>query len=63
MPTIELRPPSCPRCSAPMEEVGREPHPKYPNLVNVRFCCTDCGHEMEAALAPLEGPKKRQPGG
>jgi hypothetical protein len=36
-----------------MKEIGRAPHPVYTNLVNVTFSCETCGHEMEAAIAPL----------
>jgi C4-type Zn-finger protein len=44
---------ACPRCSGLMKEIGRAPHPVYTNLVNVTFSCETCGHEMEAAIAPL----------
>jgi RNase P subunit RPR2 len=50
--------PACPRCSGFMKEIGRARHSMYPNLVNVTFSCETCGHEMEAAIAPIAESKK-----
>ena len=48
---------ACPRCSDLMKEIDRAPHPVYAKLVNVTFSCATCGHEMEAAIAPMVQPK------
>jgi hypothetical protein len=37
-----------------MKEVGRAPHPRYSNLVNVQFCCEACSYETELAVAPID---------